>query len=61
MLRLPLPFLALLALATGGCSPAPAPATFGIPTATLAPIRLATCPERVPAAAAATHCPQEPR
>lgn len=59
MFRLPL--LGLLALATGGCAPGPDVATFGIPSATLAPIRLTTCPERAPAAATATHCPEEPR
>lgn len=61
MIRPPLPLIGLLALAAGACTPEPDPATFSIPSATLAPVRLATCPARVPAAAAATHCPEVPR
>ena len=59
MVRLCMPLIGALALAAGGC--APDPTTFAIPGATLAPVRLATCPGRVGAAAAATHCPEETR
>jgi hypothetical protein len=59
MVRFCMPLIGALALAAGGC--APDPTTVAVPGATLAPIRMATCPGRVAAAAAATHCPEEPR
>ena len=59
MVRFRMPLIGALALAAGGC--APDPTTFAVPGATLAPIRMATCPGRVAAPAAATHCPEEPR
>ncbi len=51
----------LLALAASGCVPDRDPSTFAIPDATLAPLRLATCPAPVAAAARATRCPEDPR
>ena len=45
----------------GGCTPGGDPQTLAVPMATLAPVRLTPCPQRIPAAALATHCPEVAR
>ena len=58
----PLGALAIVAAVGGGCAASSEPPTFGLPAATLAPVRLVPCPGRPHAAAAAeTRCPEEPR
>ncbi len=44
-----------------GCTPGGDPHTLAIPMATLAPVHLTPCPQRIRAAALATHCPEVAR